>query len=228
MRIVFDASTRYNGTALNDVIYQGPKLQNDLFNVLLCFRRYPVALMCDIAEMYLRVQLYPSDRAYHCFLWRDMNIEQKPLEYEFNRLGFGVNSSPFLAQFVSQYLAKVHKKQYPRAAEVILKSTYMDDSMDLVKDEIEGVELYKQLSELWKKADMQTHKWLSNSLKELEIIPPQYRATEVNFDGKVSPVKTLGVLWLPTDDVFTFKSYCVVEKFQPTKRNYLKWIATLV
>ena len=74
---------------------------------------------------------------------------------------------------------------------------------------------------------MQTHKWLSSSLKVLENIPPQYRATEVNFDDKVSPVKTLGVLWLATDDVFTFKSYCVVEKFQPTKRNYLKQIATL-
>ena len=109
VRIVLDASARYNGTALNDVIYQGPKLQNDLFNVLLHFRRYPVALMCDIAEMYLRVQLHPSDRAYHCFLWRDMNIEQKPLEYEFNRLVFGVNSSPFLAQFVSQYHAKIQE-----------------------------------------------------------------------------------------------------------------------
>ena len=62
--------------------------------------------MCDIAEMYLRVQLHPSDRAYHRFLWRDMNIEQKPIEYEFNRLVFGVNSSPFLGQFMSQYHAK--------------------------------------------------------------------------------------------------------------------------
>ena len=35
VRIVFDASAKYNGTALNDIIYQGPKLQNDLFNVLL-------------------------------------------------------------------------------------------------------------------------------------------------------------------------------------------------
>ena len=42
-----------------------------------------------------------------------MNIEQKPL-----------NLSPFLAQFVSQYHAKVHKQQYPRAAEAILDSTY--------------------------------------------------------------------------------------------------------
>ena len=184
--------------------------------------------MCDIAEMYLRVKLHPKDRSYHHLLWRDMNTEQKPLEYEFNRLIFGLNSSPFLAQFVSQYHAKVHEKQYPRAAEVILKSTYMDDSMNSVMNKSEGVELYKQLSELWEKAGMQTHKWLSNSLKVLENIPSQYRTSEVNFDDKeVLPVKTLEVLWLATEDVFTFKSYCVSEKFQPTKRNYLKRIATL-
>ena len=158
--------------------------------------------------MYLRVRLHPKDRSYHRLLWRDMNTEQKPLEYEFNRLVFGINSSPFLAQFVSQHHAKVHEKQYPRAAEVILKSiymddsmdsvmnesegveTYMDDSMDSVMNESEGVELYKQLSELWEKAGMQTHKWLSNSLKVLENIPSQYRASEVNFDDKeVLPVK---------------------------------------
>ena len=49
-----------------------------------------------------------------------MNVEQKPLEYEFNSLAFGVNLSPFFAQFVSQYHARVHRDQYPRAAEVIL------------------------------------------------------------------------------------------------------------
>ena len=50
----------------------------------------------------------------------------------------------------------------------------------------------------------------------------------MNFDDEVSPVKTLEVLWLATDDVlFTFKLYCVVEKIQPTKRNYSKRIDLL-
>ena len=44
---------------------------------------------------------------------------------------------------------------------------------------------------------------------------------------EISAVKTLGVLWLATEDVFTFKSDCVLKKFQPTKRNFLKRIATL-
>ena len=143
-------------------------------------------------------------------------------------LVFGVKSSPFLAQFVSQYHAGVYRHQYPRAAEVILQSTYMDDSMVSVMDETEGVELYKELSELWQKAGMKTHKWLSNSFKVLENIPSECRASEVNLDcDEISAVKTLGVLWLATEDVFTFKSDCVLEKFQPTKRNFLKRITTL-
>ena len=36
-RIVFDASAKFGGISLNDVIYQGPKLQRDLNDVLLRF-----------------------------------------------------------------------------------------------------------------------------------------------------------------------------------------------
>ena len=32
-RIVFDASAQQDGVSLNDTIHQGPKLQNDLFNI---------------------------------------------------------------------------------------------------------------------------------------------------------------------------------------------------
>ena len=80
-------------------------------------------MMCDISEMYLRIELIAEDRPYHRFLWRDMKVDQKPSVYEFNRLVFGVNSSPFLAQLVSQHHARLHEKSYPRAAETILKST---------------------------------------------------------------------------------------------------------
>ena len=99
-RIVFDASAKCNGVSLNDAIHQGPKLQNDLFDVLVRFRRNPIALICDIAEMYLRIEIAPQDRPYHRFLWRSLNQNKEPDEYEFNRVVFGVNS-PFQAQFVS-------------------------------------------------------------------------------------------------------------------------------
>ena len=116
-RIVFDTSAKHCGVSLNDAIHQGPKLQQELFKVLICFRKYPVALVCDIAEMYLRIELYPQDQTFHRFLWQGLDNHQKPIKYEFNQLVFGVNSSPFLAQLVSHHHARIYEKVYPKAAE---------------------------------------------------------------------------------------------------------------
>ena len=78
--------------------------------------------------------------------------------------------------------------------DTILKSTYMDDSMDSVTDEVEGIKLYKELSDLCKQAGMLTHKWLSNSSVVLKEIPQQDRAKELELDKNSSiTAKTLGV-----------------------------------
>ena len=132
---MFDASAKYDRKSLNDVIHQGPKLQRELFNVLVRFRQHPVALICDVAEMYLRIEIAPKDRIYQRFLWRSLD------EYEFNRVVFGVNSSPFQAQFVVQQHAKSHESTYPMAADTIQESTYMDDSMDSVPTDAQDIEL---------------------------------------------------------------------------------------
>ena len=56
VRIVFDCAAKCNGISLNDMIYAGPKLQQDLFNVLVRFRRNPVGIACDIKEMCLQIE----------------------------------------------------------------------------------------------------------------------------------------------------------------------------
>ena len=48
VRIVFDGSSKLNGNSLNDDTHHGPKLQQDLGNVILRFRRRPI---CDIPEI---------------------------------------------------------------------------------------------------------------------------------------------------------------------------------
>ena len=101
--------------------------------------------------------------------------------------------------------------------------------MDSVLDDSQGIELYKQLDELWSKAGMHARKWLFNSSQVLENIPIKDRASEVEVNKDPLPtVKTLGITWLPGDDVFTFKSNPREETFQITKRNFLKKIATLL
>ena len=71
-RIVFDASAKCEGVSVNDKISPGPKLQKDLNDVLLRFRKHPVALVCGISEMYLRIEVAPKDRPYLRFLWRSL------------------------------------------------------------------------------------------------------------------------------------------------------------
>lgn len=227
-RVVFDASAKVEGVSLNDAINQGPKLQRELFDVLLRFRKNPVALVCDIAEMYLQISLNPRDRPYYRFLWRDLDQERPPDVYEFQRVVFGVNSSPFLAQLVSQEHARLHQSEYPMAAETVLQSTYMDDSMDSVEDEKAGCQLYKELSALWKGAKMHPRKWLSNSSAVLAEIPEADRASEINLEeGQLPSVKTLGVLWQAEEDVFAFKLAPPADDFRFTKRNLLRKIATI-
>ena len=92
--------------------------------------------------MYLQIKLYPGDRSSHRILWRIFNVDQEPTVYEFDRLVFGLNCSPFLAQLVTQHYARLCKQRYPMASETTLKSTYMDDSMDLVQNDTQGIQLY--------------------------------------------------------------------------------------
>ena len=60
---------------------------------------------------------------------------------------------------------------YPRAADTVLESTYMDNSIDSTETREEGIQLYVDISRLWKTAGMRTAKWISNSAKLFEQIP---------------------------------------------------------
>jgi hypothetical protein len=57
-------------------------------------------------------------------------------------------SPPMEAQYVAQENALRFQDRYPLAAETVLKSTYMDDSIDSVEDEAEDGTLQTELQEL--------------------------------------------------------------------------------
>ena len=141
---------------------------------------------------------------------------------------FGVISCPFQAQFVSRYHAELNKEQFPKAAETLLESTYMDDSMDSTPIDEGCIELYQQLSQLWKSAGMHARKWLSNSERVLQHIPEEDRALHVDLNEVYIPViKTLGILWIAKEDNFTFKTNDPEENKPLTKRSFLAKTASL-
>lgn len=76
---------------------------------------------------------------------------------------------------------------------------------------------------------MQAHKWFSNSSKVLETIPTKSRSPDVCLASDPLPlVKTLGVMWLPEEDTFTFKANPPEKDFPLTKRNFLMKIIKLL
>ena len=100
--------------------------------------------------------------------------------------------------------------------------------MDSVENKEQYIRLYEELTQLWGKAGMFAHKWLSNSKEVLEQIPVSNRAQNVDLSKDELPrVKTLGILWEAEKDVFTFNFSQIQTNISMTKREYLQKIATL-
>jgi hypothetical protein len=60
---VFDAkATGRIGSSLNGAEKKGPNRLNDLFAILLRFRRFQYAFTADISEMCLRIRLTEADK----------------------------------------------------------------------------------------------------------------------------------------------------------------------
>ena len=200
--------------------------------MLLQFRKGNVALVCDVAKMYLRVKLAEKDKKFVRFFWRDLDQSRVDLPevYEFNKVVFGLNSSSFLAQFVIQRDAEKYRKDYPQPAETILKSTFMDDSMDSVKSVEAGLSMHKDLSELYNSAGMHARKWVSNSKQIMEVIPVDDRASNLNLneDTSLPIVKTLGLWWNANDDHFKYQVSEQLNGTKTTKRKWLSKVATLL
>ena len=155
---VHDCSTKCEEKSLNDVIHPGPKLEQDLISILLRIRRYPIALVCDIAKMYLRIRIRQIDRPYQRILWRPLKQNEKPKVLQFTRVVFGINSSPFHAQFVCQEHAKKKKAELPEATETVLCPKFMDGSIYSKSNDVETIRLYRDLSKLWVSAGMYARK----------------------------------------------------------------------
>ena len=87
---------------------------------------------------------------------------------------------------------------------------------------------YHQLTALWEKSGMEPRKWLSNSSVVLAEIPKDHRAAEIDLDrNSLPPAKTLGVLWLALDDVFSFHVADQATDLRLTKRTILSKVATI-
>ena len=81
LRVVFDASLKYKGLCLNDVLYQGPDLTNNLLGVLLRFREEKIAVMGDIEKMFYAVKVSDAHKNFLRYYWfPNGDLAKEPVE----------------------------------------------------------------------------------------------------------------------------------------------------
>ena len=129
VRAVFDASAKSaSGVSLNDLLLVGPTVHPPLVDVLLRFRFHRIALTADVSKMYRAVELVPSDRDLHRFVWR--RTPDEPLQdCRMTRVTFGVSASSFIANKSLKQNALDFAVDYPQAAKVVDDSFYVDDGL---------------------------------------------------------------------------------------------------
>ena len=68
LRIVFDASAKKNGPSLNEVLYKGQQIIPLIFDILIRFRTYDIALTSYIEKASHQVSAHEKDRELLRFL----------------------------------------------------------------------------------------------------------------------------------------------------------------
>ena len=217
LRIVFNASeTSDTNQSLNKSLLTGPKLQEDIGNIITNFRLHPIALTCDIKQMYRAIRLSPVDCKYQHIFWRS-NPSGDIQEWELQRLTFGVTCSPFIAQRTLKQLVIDEGSKYPLAAEALTSSCYIDDLVCGASSVKEALNLYNELNQLLNSGGFTLHKWASSNLDVLLTIPESHRETPHSL-GATQSIKILGLEWDPTDDCFHYSINVVDDT--PTKETY--------
>nr|XP_049705643.1 uncharacterized protein LOC126056487 [Helicoverpa armigera] len=183
LRVVLDGSCKTSTrVSLNDLLYGGQNLQGNLFNIIVNFRLFLIALSADIRQMFLSIEIRESDCRFQRILYRFSPKE--PLKvYEFNRVVFGLKSSPLHALRTIKQLAEDEGDSYPQAKEIVATGLYMDDFVYSVSSEDQGISTASEMIGLMKAGQFKLVKWTSNSQVVLDSIPPSHRLPAVKeFD----------------------------------------------
>ena len=167
IRIVFDATAKFEGKSLNDALLKGPKLQRELPGLLLRFRQKPFAIGADIEAMFSRIRLTKEDARYHRFLLTDENTRETAV-YQMNRLTFGDGASPFVAIITLHKTAEDYGEDRARAITAIKENFYMDDYLDSFDTTEEAIQVGKEIKNILSKGDFNLTKWISNSVEGVQ------------------------------------------------------------
>jgi hypothetical protein len=220
-------------------LHTGPKFNQSIFDILLRFRIYKVALIADIEKAFLMILIDKKDRDVLRFLWIDDTTKDSPtfIILRFTRVVFGVTSSPFLLNATIRYHLEQFRESHDALIYKLLRSFYVDDLVTGASTEEEAFGLFSDAKTLMSKGGFNLCKFHTNS-KSLqsridaicngvpwtdEEVETYARSTLANVQrSSDGDKKVLGVLWDTNMDEFVLDFSSVlnaVNRDTPSKRH---------
>lgn len=221
VRVVFDASAKTStNLSLNDILKTGPTIQQDLFSILLRFRKHNVVLVGDLTKMYRQILVHPDNRNLQRIVWRE-NPKAKISHFTLNTVTYGTTSASFLATRCLKQIAIETKIVCPNESDIIASDFYVDDLLTGNDNAADLIVIKGNIIKILSDYGFEIAKLTSNDptvISDTQIT--EYKITDD------SSVKTLGISWIPSNDYFEYKVSC--EKIQRvTKRFILSFIAKI-
>lgn len=225
LRVVFDASCKTNtGISLNDKLKVGPQIQDDLYAILVRFRKHNYVLGADVAKMYRMVWIEPTQRDLQRIVWRSTPQEELQ-HFRLNTVTYGTASASFLAIRSLHQAAKDFQQEYPLSSQSIIEDFYVDDYLS-GSDTREGCHTLKtEVSKILAKSGFVLRKWICNDRSILDKSEQMNTQIE-HYITEDNQTKTLGVLWQVDEDFLKF-SVVMKSDIKPTKRNILSIISMI-
>jgi len=206
-------------------VLTGPKLQSDLFDVLIWFRQFNYVFTADMEKMYRQVKIHPDDGKFQRILWKD--AEGNILTYELQTVTYGLNCAPYLALRAITQLIEDEGNKFPLAIPTLTTGRYVDDlfgGADTIED---AIVLAQEVNKLCMAGGFPLQKWASNHNSILHSITTcnAHQATSISIED-YSVVHSLGLSWELHEDAFEFSFSCTSLE-TTTKRQVLSAIAKL-
>ena len=185
VRVCLDASRRYKGASLNDVVVTGPsKLANQL-DILLDFRAKEVGMCLDFRKFYQSVSVSEEDSHLMRIVWSPVK-DAEPEIYIGMVNNFGVRPAGPVAGIALNLTSEIFQHLNEEAADIIRRRKYVDDVVCGGKDRQHTVNLEDGIKQI-------------SSMGGFEFKPP------VRSYDDVDPLKVLGVVWIPRSDMLSVK-----------------------
>lgn len=225
-RTVFDASfLNVKKISYNKLQMIGPKLQLDLQDQLLRFRKFKIAFLGDVEKMFRQVLIDSSQWDLQRIFWREKRSE--PIrEYWLKTVTYGMASSGYMSVRAMIQCARDNAGRFPLAAEAIEKCFYVDDGLMGAESVAQAIELAKQVSMSLIGGGFRIRNWVSNNAQLLSAIAEHTKTETVELHEDES-AKVLGLRWLTNTDemAISVNTNGVLEA--ETKRDILSIIAAI-